>query len=374
MGKEYKNKIQKHTYSIPSLVLESADNIMAACRQTLITLQPSSIKKIVITGCGYSYAAALSIRDYLGEAVQIPVLVIPAVEVSRFSHECAGDYDGTILIAISNSGEVSRLNEAVLLYKKHNAHVIALTANLQSPIAKHSDYTIDISSPYIGSGLPLRGYAMTILALLGIGYSLIQNTNQAHIIAHDLEQLKRSMEELRQLLPNMDHAVLQYLDKNPQISNFEFIGSGYERGAAFLGKIEMLGQAGVMALDEDCEQWCHCNFFLAQPERIGTILYYAKNSPAASRSCEALSYMLHLNRPVCIVTDDCGLQETDNSTVILLPKITSLNAGLVEMAVPSLLTGYYCDKIGETYSRGFRDQWDMFKTGKGTCESQIIVD
>lgn len=374
MDKEYKNLIQKHTYSIPDLVIDSIDCVFEACMTNLKTLERSSIKRIVITGCGYSYAAALAIKDYLAETIQCPITVTPAIEVSRFSHECAGDYSGTLLIAISNSGEVSRLNEAVLLYKKYHAQVIALTGNLKSPIANHADFKIDISSPSIGRGLPLRGYAMTILALICIAYCLINNTERANIINNDINQLKQDMSKMSALLPYIDCKINEYLDLNPGIINFEFVGSGYERGAAFLGKIEMLGQAGVMALDEDCEQWCHCNFFLADPEKIGTVLFCSKNSPAASRSLEALSYMLHLGRPVCVVTDDIQITTPGNSLVIQHPSINKLNAGLLEMVVPSLLTGYYCDRIGETYSRGFRGQWDMFKTGKGTCESQIIIN
>lgn len=369
MVKEYKNRIQKHTYSIPALVQESVDRIICDCAEVLSPLQVSSVKRIVITGCGYSYAAALAIKDYLIEITRIPISVLPAIEVSRFSNEGAGDYDGTVLIAISNSGEVSRLNEAVMLYRKHHARVIALTANLHAPIAMHADYAIDISSPSIGSGLPLRGYCMTILALLGIGYQFAG----APVVA-DVNCLKQAASELSRILPDVDGKVIEFLEKNPQISSFEFVGSGYERGLAFLGKIQMLGQAGIMSLDEDSEQWCHCNFFMANPERIGTILFYAKSSPAASRNSEVLSYMEHLNRPVCVVTDDDKLSAPPGTVVIQLPEINNLNAGILEMAVPSLLTGYYCDQIGETYSRGFRDQWDMFKTGAGTCESQIIVD
>ena len=134
-----------------------------------------------------------------------------------------------------------------------------------------------------------------------------------------------------------------------------------------------MGQAGLLASDEDSEQWCHCNFFLANPEQIGTVIFLASNSPAVSRTREALTYMLHLKRPVCVVTDDPALTSANGMQVIHLPEISPANAGLFEMTVPSLLTGYICELLGESYSRGFRDQWAMFKDGCGTCESKIII-
>lgn len=372
---EFTNEIQRHTYSIPSLVMQRIHSTRCKCADALADLDVAPIQKIVITGCGYSYAAAMSIKDYLTELTRLPICVAPAIEVSRYTHECADAYHGTLLVAISNSGAVSRINEALAQYRNHGAIVVGMTANLDGEIKNYADHLLDTSSPSIGRSLPLRGYAMTVLALIGLGYTITTKRNclDQTAFTQQMAHLIQSMEQLEQILPSIDTKVLSYVHQHPGIRSFEFVGSGYERGAAFLGKIEMMGQAGLMASDEDSEQWCHCNFFMAAPEKIGTILFLAKNAPGASRAKEALRFMLHLKRPVCLVTDDHTITSQDGLMVIYLPEINDHNAGLLEFTVPSLLTGYVCEEIGETYSRGFRDQWELFRDGCGTCQSEIVT-
>lgn len=361
MGKEYKNTLQKHTYSIPALVLTQADALMARCAAALSGLPRTDLRRVVITGCGYSYAAGLAVEGYL-RALGLPLQVLPAMDAARFTDPQPGD----LLIAISNSGRVSRINEAAQRYRQRGSRVIALTADPAAPLTAWADAAVDISAPPIGESLPLRGYAMTILALLGIGHALTDTPPE-------LSPLKTAMTDLEKCLPALDETIQRYLYSLLPLRGFEFVASGCERASAFLGKIEMLGQAGAMALEEDSEQWCHCNFFLSAPEAIGTVLFCAQNSPAASRNREALRYMLHLNRPVLAVTDDPDLPDAPGCTVLRLPPITNQNAALLELAAPSLLTGHYCDLIGETYSRGFRNQWSTFQSGRGTCQSEIIL-
>lgn len=375
MNEKYTNLIQKHTYSIPSLVCDSANSMFMECNEEIKKIDITKINSLIITGCGYSYAAALSIKHYIQELIEIPVEVVTAIEYSRFFSETVFDYSKALLIAISNSGEVSRIIEAAARHKSRGGQAIGLSAVNGSTLAEHVDCNIDISSPSIGTGLPLRGYAMTILALLGIGYAIKANKyNFDQSISNQcLEILKKDMQLLEKYLPDIDRKTEAFCVGHTDCTSFEYVGSGFERAAAFLGKIEMLGQAGMVALDEDSEQWCHCNFFLAAPEKIGTVLFAAKNSPAISRNREVLSYMIHLNRPVCLVTDDFDITSISNGVVIHLPEISNLNAGLLEMTVPSLLTGYMCSIIGEQYSRGFRDQWALFKDGCGTCKSEIVV-
>ena len=371
----FTNEIQKHTYSIASLVSDQLNKTIQACNEKLEPLNVQNIQKVIITGCGYSYAASIAIKDYLSDLVQIPITISPAIEVSRFSHECAGAYEGTMLVAISNSGTVSRINEALLQYRTHGATVVVITANMDGEIQKFADYLLDSNSPSIGSTLPLRGYAMTLIVLIGIGYALAKKKNVLDTIMFNdqMNKLLTSMEALDRKLPIIDAQMQKYVQTHPDIRSFEFVGSGYERAAAFLGKIEMMGQAGLLASDEDSEQWCHCNFFMANPNKIGTILFLAQASPASSRARETLQFMIHLKRPICLVTDDLGITSNHHLTVVHVPDITDYNAGFIECTVPSLLTGYVCEQIGETYSRGFRDQWAMFRDGCGTSQSEIVI-
>ncbi|MCB7318799.1 SIS domain-containing protein [Lacrimispora sp. 210928-DFI.3.58] len=367
MEKEaFYNPIREHIFSVPGLIGDELGRIFEEAKNSAAFLRQKDIGQIILTGCGYSYAASLSVACGLRELTGRQVTALPAIEAARFLQLPMSEWERTLVIGISNSGLVTRVNEAVATCRQQGAAAIGLTSNTRGELIRYCDSCLDISSPEFGRPLPLRGYAMTIAALLAVGCALTGNAGQGELVRGILAG---SMEELEASLPEIDDMAWDYVQLNPALEQFEFVGSGYERGAAFLGKIEMMGQAGLMAVDEDTEQWLHCNFFMAAPERIGTILFLAKNSPGYSRAVEALSYMKHLKRPACVVTDDRDILNDPDSRSVYLPALNAVNGGLLQMTVPSLLTGYYCRLKGEEYSRGFRGPWEIFKDGRGTTKS-----
>lgn len=373
---ELDNEIRRHIYTIPPLVRSAYGDIQSDCRSTVEKFSNRAVRQVILTGCGYSYAACLAARDYIQARTHLPVTVLPTIEVARFS-DLSGDFlSNTLLVAISNSGMVSRVNEALAVYEKHGAITLGITSNQTAQIAQYCRYLLPVQIPPMERPLPLRGYALTELALMSLGDALAleRGTTTPCEIGRAEEQMLRSMEELEASLPAIDRVVRDYALHCREFEAFEFIGSGYERGPAFLGKIEMMGQAGVMATDEDAEQWLHCNFFLAAPEQIGTMLFFAAGSRASSRTAEALEYMEHLKRPVCVVTDGSVKAGGGTAAVVFVPALSHLNAGIVEMVPPSLLAGYLCQLRGEVYSRGFRDQWAIFRDGRGTTKSRLVIE
>ncbi len=365
------NDIRKHIYSIPSLLLTESERMLTKAPELLSGLDRSRIQSVLLTGCGYSYAACLAVKHAFRRITGLPVQVLPAIEVSRFTDIDHPALANTLLIAISHSGEVSRINEALALYRKHGALTVGITGNPVSQIGEACHVLFPASAPPLERALPLRGYAMTCLALLSIGCALAKAEGTAFPASGIVAEIVRCAEDLAATLPRMDEETQVFAARVRDAATFEFIGAGYERGAAFLGKIEMMGQAGSMAVDEDPEQWLHCNFFMANPENIGTMLFLSSGSPALSRGEEALEYLLHLGRPACVVTDGAGA--AGPAMAVHVPRLSDVTAGFIEMTVPSLLTGYLCEMRGETYSRGFRDQWAIFRDGRGTTKSKIIV-
>lgn len=365
------NIIREHVFSVPDLISGSFDRIYQQCITATTNISFDTIQKIVLTGCGYSFASCISLKYYLEKKTNRPVIVLPGIDASRFTVPEVNDLPHTLIIGISNSGKVSRITEALMFYKKHGATCIAFTADMVSPICAKADCVVDTSTPSIGSSNPIRGYVACNLALIALG--MIISGSSTDVAAREKAEIIRCAETLKEILPAIDTSFAKLASASHDRIGYEFIGAGYERAAAFLGKIEMLGQAGRMAIDEDPEQWLHCNFFMDNPENIGTMLFMSQGTPALSRCKEALSYMIHLGRPVVVVTDIPETDLPDGVQTIHLPVITPLSAGIVEMVAPSLFVGHLCEQTNIQYSRGFRGVWELFKDGCGTCESEIIV-
>ena len=110
---ELDNEIRRHIYTIPPLVRSAYGDIQSDCRSTVEKFSNRAVRQVILTGCGYSYAACLAARDYIQARTHLPVTVLPTIEVARFS-DLSGDFlSNTLLVAISNSGMVSRVNEAL---------------------------------------------------------------------------------------------------------------------------------------------------------------------------------------------------------------------------------------------------------------------
>jgi len=76
-----------------------------------------------------------------------------------------------ILIIISNSGETEETKKLLPLIKKIKAKIIAITGNVKSALAKHSDVVLDVSVKKEGCPLGLAPMASTT-ATLALGDAL----------------------------------------------------------------------------------------------------------------------------------------------------------------------------------------------------------
>ena len=185
------------------------------------------------------------------------------------------------------------------------------------------------------------------------------------------EDLVVSADELQKTLPEIEHQVSDFARKVYQTASvYELVGSGTGFISAWLGRQELVGQAGVFGVECSAEDWLHSTFFATRPETIPTVLISPPNSPARSRLEEVEGYMAYLRRPLCVI----GQSISEATSVINLPYTDNeLLNPFLELAPVSLLAGEICELTGEEYSRGFRERWDFSKGGAATENSEIVI-
>ncbi len=76
-----------------------------------------------------------------------------------------------VIIAFSNSGETEELTRLLPVIKRIGSHLIAITGNSRSSLAKHSDVTLDVSVRHEACSLNLAPTASTT-AMLAMGDAL----------------------------------------------------------------------------------------------------------------------------------------------------------------------------------------------------------
>ena len=99
-------------------------------------------------------------------------------------------------------------------------------------------------------------------------------------------------------------------------SKFEIIGDENEGFSAQFVEEKIIECAGVHCTHADSEDWCHINYFLREPDTIGTIMLINSQAPDFDRMQYTLQSAVDIGRPVLVVTDA--------PTEISIPENTSI--------------------------------------------------
>ena len=136
---------------------EQAVDILIACKG-----------RVVVLGMGKAGLIGQKISSTLASTGTPSLWLHPAEAVHGDLGRVTKD---DCLIALSNSGETPELTQLLPLIKQIGARLIALTGNIRSTLAKHSDVTLDVSVKREACSLNLAPTASTT-AMLAMGDAL----------------------------------------------------------------------------------------------------------------------------------------------------------------------------------------------------------
>lgn len=368
------NLMKDHACTIPDLIPEQLRAVAEETKRALPDQQLRQIKKVLVTGCGYSYTAALWAASAFEEISGVCAEAGFSIDLSRHRRSALLLEGGNVLvIGISGSGVVARIAECLTRFTRAGAMTTAMTAGLHSKCANAAGSVIDITAPYTETKLPLRGLTMSLLAVFSIAWrmAVAKGRKTCEEYEKNMWELEQFALSLKQRLPELVSQTERFAQEIRNASLCEFVGSGPDHAAAYLGRQEMAGQTGIPGIETSTEEWFHSTFFLKNPERIGTVLFMDGESPSLTREREAEHYMLHLRRPLCVVTEDASLVEKGAYPVLVPRAKDSLWYIFSNTVVVSLLTGKLCELTGEEYSRGFRGNWEFGRDGHVIEHSEV---
>ena len=99
----------------------------------------------------------------------------------------------------------------------------------------------------------------------------------------------------------------------------DFIGDYGDYATAFFGSAKVVESFGGYTTYDDSEDWCHINYFLVHPERIGRVVIANRSTPSYGRILEAIEAIRKIESP-CIVISDADKEEfPDTMEVFTVP-------------------------------------------------------
>jgi glucosamine--fructose-6-phosphate aminotransferase (isomerizing) len=202
----------------------------------LTTRQLRSVKRILLTGCGTSWHAALLGEHFLEELARLPVEVEYASELRYRNPPLEAD---TLAFAITQSGETADTLGALRELKRKGHHALAICNVVGSSISQEADGGVYLhAGPEIGVA-STKAYTSQclVLAMLGLYFGRL------HHLSYDagrnvIDALHQLPQKVAAALQTND-AVREIARKYQQADNFLFLGRQYNFPTALEGALKL---------------------------------------------------------------------------------------------------------------------------------------
>ncbi len=196
----------------------------------------ANVRRIVITACGTSWHAGLVGEYMLEELARIPVDVEYA---SEFRYRNPVLEDGTLLLAISQSGETADTLAALREGKQRGIPVMGIVNTVGSSIARATDFGMHLhAGPEIGVA-STKAFTSQIVALalftLRMGRRRNLSVIQGREIVDALRHLPDQVEQVLQLNDEIRELAASFKDE----SNFLYLGRGFQFPVALEGALKL---------------------------------------------------------------------------------------------------------------------------------------
>ena len=126
---DFDSALRRQVMSLPELMRQQYADLEPKTRTVLSTPEIFNIQRIVLTGCGDSYAALLAVKPAFEKYAKIRTEVVPTIDLARDYEKKNLGYapQSPLVIAVSNSGQVARVGEAVRRCRKAGAFTLGIT-------------------------------------------------------------------------------------------------------------------------------------------------------------------------------------------------------------------------------------------------------
>ncbi len=376
----FDSALRRQVLSLPQLMREQYADLEPKTRSVLSTPEIFNIQRIVLTGCGDSYAALMAMKPAFEKYAKIRTEVVTAIDLSRDYERRNLGYapQSPLVIAVSNSGQVARVGEAVERCRKAGAFTLAVTGHEDSVLGQNAERILKLDIPKFESAPGTRSYMVCVLALylLAIRIGEVRGRYTMDEARARRKEIPALADALEKALPAMDAQALETAKTFKDLSAYDFAGSGFEYAAAWFSMAKIFEATGSYAMCINTEEWLHMNFFMRGPEKIGTMIYAASENKALSRTNETIGYALELGRPLLVVTDEERPDLAGRATVFIVPKAKYLLAeSLYQFAPVCLICGYMMTMLGEKSGRGCEGPWSFSKGAACVRQSKLeIID
>lgn len=348
---DYENNIRRQVLSLTDLVEAQLQGCFGPNLKELMTMaEIFDARKIILTGCGDSYAAAIAMAPVIEKYCDcFGVTVMRAVEFTRFLSKAdigIGEPNSPLVICLSAGGGSARICEALEKANQVGAFSILLTNKAESRAAKIAKRVYVVGTPAFPNDTPgLRSYFGAMVGLIAFASRMghVRGTLPPTGPSEFKQAITSYVKSYEEVMEKIDDQMFALAQRWKDLEKFDFVGDSVEYGSAFFGAAKFLECNGCSVTVDDSEDWCHINYFLKNPETIGTVIMADKHAHSFGRVVETVGSAVKIGRPVLVVTNADASEFIEGAEVCTLPDTPEGYEWLMPLMdyVPaSLLAGY----------------------------------
>ena len=293
-------------------------------------------RKIFIVACGTSWHSGLIGEYMIEEYARIPVEVEYA---SEFRYRDPIIMPGTVVIAISQSGETADTLAAIKEAKRKGATVFGICNVVGSTISKETDAGVYLhAGPEIGVA-STKAFTSQVIVLALITIDLARHRNMSFREGYKI------VKELKEL-PGMVESILKNSEKIKELakkfssaSNFLYLGRGYNFPVALEGALKLKEISYIHAEGYPAAEMKHGPIALID-ENMPVVFIAVKDSIYDKVVTNIREVKARNGIVISIATENDTDIDSISDHVIKIPEVSNLLSPVLT-AIPLQLLAYY---------------------------------
>lgn len=325
------------------------------------------IRRVIMTGCGDSFSAAGAMLPTFRVNSGLHDVSTPdPMDFCKFYTELEvlkGFKPSEVLvIAVSASGGSERIVDIMETGKIFGVHTMLITNNPKSIGAKAAQSVFNVETPPGCNSPGLRSYFASMLALTALGahIGMLRQVITSARIQEIKERISEHVKAFGIMYESIDQQIYTLAKTWKDFKRFEVIGDADESFSAQFVEEKFIECAGVHCTHTNSEDWCHINYFLKDPNTIGTVFHAPYQAENFDRMQDAIKAALSIGRPVLVVSDAPTSKLPEGAMHCKMPNPREVwLAPIMDFAPGSLLGAYVAalaDKLFFTGRYDFRTQ------------------
>ena len=234
----FQHKMLSEIHQQPTALSKTWDETWIEASQ-IAHKNASNVRMIYFTGSGTSYHACIAANYAVSSATDYSSSTLPASEFSSWTGRTRHQ-SGTLLIAISQSGESRDITDAATSARRSRMQVLAVTNNARSKLAKLADFSITSQAGKEEAVTATKSFTATLMAT----YEFLTALAKREELASDLRRIPSLVDETLRICEDKCRMLAsKFRDRE----FFFLLGSGSNYATALEGALKLKESCNVYA-------------------------------------------------------------------------------------------------------------------------------